>query len=180
MKTCSKCGEAKPFDAFTKRGDSDRLRSQCRACRSASERDRSREYHGRPEVRERKRAYDAARAGDPAHLAVKRASYRAKREQYVERSRRYQRAHPGKVNAATAARDAARRQRTVAWADPVAIAAVYQQAARVSRCLGVEHHVDHVVPLRGRKVSGLHVQTNLRVLPARLNVRKNNRFEVAA
>jgi hypothetical protein len=37
------------------------------------------------------------------------------------------------------------------------------------------HHVDHELPLRGRRVSGLHVHTNLRVLPAEDNFRKGNR-----
>lgn len=74
---------------------------------------------------------------------------------------------------------AARDKRRVAWADAVAIATVYAAAARVSRCLGVPHHVDHDIPLQGKRVSGLHVPLNLRVIPATLNLRKHNHFEVA-
>lgn len=43
---------------------------------------------------------------------------------------------------------------------------------------GVPHEVDHVIPLRGKKVSGLHVVDNLQILVKKDNVRKSNSFEV--
>jgi len=56
----------------------------------------------------------------------------------------------------------------------------YELAALRSKMTGVKWHVDHIIPLQGRLVSGLHVPTNLRVIPAVENVRKGNRFEVIA
>jgi hypothetical protein len=55
--------------------------------------------------------------------------------------------------------------------------AVYQEAAS-RRANGENVHVDHVLPLCGRLVSGLHVAANLRIIPARENLTKGCKFDV--
>ena len=43
---------------------------------------------------------------------------------------------------------------------------------------GFDWHIDHVVPLNGAKVCGLHTWRNLELIPAHENLRKSNTFEV--
>jgi 5-methylcytosine-specific restriction endonuclease McrA len=50
----------------------------------------------------------------------------------------------------------------------------YWLAQDLKATTGEEYHVDHIVPLKGENVSGLHVPWNLQVLPADLNLRKSN------
>lgn len=59
----------------------------------------------------------------------------------------------------------------------MAIRCVYAECVLTSARTGVTHHVDHIVPLQGVYVSGLHVVENLRIIPSRDNVVKKNRFE---
>lgn len=74
------------------------------------------------------------------------------------------------------ARQLAKHQRTPAWADKKAIAAVYEHAARVTRETGIPHEVDHIVPLQGDLISGLHVHQNLQVITRSENRSKQNRW----
>lgn len=41
---------------------------------------------------------------------------------------------------------------------------------------GVKHHVDHIIPLKGKNVCGFHSWNNVRVIPAVENIRKSNRL----
>jgi hypothetical protein len=65
-----------------------------------------------------------------------------------------------------------------AWADLAAIKVIYQQARDMTKNTGIPHHVDHIIPLTGKKVSGLHVHNNLQVIKARENLSKHNSFEI--
>lgn len=76
-----------------------------------------------------------------------------------------------------AQRRAAQLQRTPAWADPERVNEIYRTAADISAETGIPHHVDHVMPLQGRNVSGLHHQDNLLVVPGAENLSKSNIFE---
>lgn len=63
------------------------------------------------------------------------------------------------------------------WADKRAIAAIYAEANRLTKETGIQHDVDHVIPLKHKMVCGLHVENNLRVIPRKENSLKSNRWQ---
>lgn len=64
---------------------------------------------------------------------------------------------------------------TPSWADLSAITTKYKERECMNGLTGVEHHVDHIIPLQGKNVCGLHVASNLRVILARDNLAKSNK-----
>lgn len=69
------------------------------------------------------------------------------------------------------------KNQTPRWANRRAIDAIYAEARRLTIETGVPHQVDHIVPLLGRSVSGLHVEYNLRIVTATENAAKSNRHQ---
>lgn len=111
-------------------------------------------------------------------LRVNREYYQTNKETILEQKRKYGQENRDKVCAKSAAKRAAKLQRFPSWADKALIDTFYKEAKRLTKETGIEHHVDHIIPLQGELVSGLHIYTNLRVIPASENLSKNNKFEI--
>lgn len=111
-------------------------------------------------------------------IAARRAATLAERR---EVKRLWRKNNLGLVLANCAKRRAAKLKRTPAWLtefDLLKIKCLYQVAAMRNRESGYEWHVDHIIPLQGEFVSGLHVPSNLQVIPAIDNLRKNNLYGI--
>ena len=76
-----------------------------------------------------------------------------------------------------AQRRSAQLERTPPWVEPSSMEGMYSLARRLTDLTGVQMEVDHIVPLQGELVSGLHVPWNLQLLPQSTNRKKGNRYE---
>ena len=89
-----------------------------------------------------------------------------------DRSSKWRTKHPALHNAQQAKRRAAKLHATPQWADFEAIKDVYMEAEYF------QMHVDHIIPLQGKDVCGLHVWENLQLLSEIENLKKGNRLHV--
>lgn len=85
----------------------------------------------------------------------------------------------GRYNASKAKRRAIKLQRTTKWltiTDFDKIKEYYIYANLFSKTSGIQYDVDHIIPLQGKNISGLHVPENLTIITAIENDRKGNRW----
>lgn len=88
----------------------------------------------------------------------------------------YWRNNKSNVYAKNAKRRAKKKMAFVEWADHNKIKLIYAECIRISEETGIEHHVDHIIPLINDKVCGLHNEFNLQILTASENSSKGNKF----
>lgn len=81
-----------------------------------------------------------------------------------------------RVNAHIKAYKAGKINATPTWANLFFIEEAYDLAVLRKASTEIEWHVDHIVPLNGKTVCGLHVEHNIQVIPKRLNLQKGNRY----
>ena len=105
--------------------------------------------------------------------------YQEKKRLRAERIEAKRRRANRRTSAGTARRDLSLALRTPKWVDCEAILDVYRKA-RAMRKAGHDVQVDHIVPLNGKTVSGLHVPWNLQILSADENLAKRNSFDQKA
>ena len=158
MKQCYSCDEVKSLDIFTKdRSKPDGLKIYCKVCANAKKKD------WREANPEKVYAYD--KQWQETNKDKKSKNYK-----------NWQQNNRGTVNAYNAKRRALEKSSTPSWADLEAIKSLYNVAQYFDWISGgfVKHHVDHIVPLKGKTVCGLHVENNLQILIDKDNLRKSN------
>lgn len=136
--------------------------------------------------RDQNRDYNSKRNKDyrdknKESIAKRNREYRlANRDEIARKNKEWQQANRGKVNANNSKRRAARLQRTPSWTtegDVSRIDEIYDARSLISEITGIPHHVDHIIPLQGGRVSGLHTPDNLLIVPGNENLTKYNNFD---
>lgn len=98
-----------------------------------------------------------------------------------QNTKKWCRDNPGKRNAQVAKREAAKLQRTPPWLSKEQLKEIeeFYVLAKELQWLNDPADpltVDHIIPMQGKNISGLHVPWNLQILPRSLNSSKNNRL----
>lgn len=157
MKTCSVCKNTKELVLFYTKSNG-APRAECKACTNA---DNSKRQKANKTQRNIYKAEWLRKTGGKAQ-------------------KKWRANNPGKVNAKTAQRQAVKLQRTPKWLKPLDFTHIkmfYIAAKSLTSELGIEFEVDHIIPLQGELISGLHVPSNLQVITASDNARKYNKYE---
>jgi hypothetical protein len=186
--------ELKEYSAFYKRDSSaDGFRNECKVCCIARSSAAYREDHERNKAwhREHHRKklglnpnwHVEHYAANKERMSVYNAMYYREhnREKRLDQAKQWAQDNPGMANANKKAYKVAKIKACPGWVRDDAdlmwmISQAYELAAQRSKMLGYSWHVDHIVPLRGERVSGLHVPWNLQVIPGIVNMSKSNKF----
>ena len=126
-----------------------------------------------------KQAYEATAQYKSGNLARVNSYHRADPERAKARSLKWRAKNKHKANAIEAKRRAAKLNATPSWLTSKHLTEIdtfFAEAVRLHEQTGVIYHVDHVIPLQGETVSGLHVPWNLRVISAVQNLSKHNKL----
>jgi hypothetical protein len=102
-------------------------------------------------------------------------------EKVAAKSKRWRLKNPDKVLESAVKSNLTRHRRVPSWLtkqDKLDIQKTYALAKELTAAYGFPWEFDHIAPLRGRLVSGLHVPSNLQIIPKDQNRRKRNHYAV--
>lgn len=127
-------------------------------------------------IRENSRKTSKIRyASDPEYREKKKALRREWGiENDAESRKRFIQNNPGYGAECANKRRAYKLRATPSWYERDKVLLVYNMAKKLGNQLGIVFHVDHIVPLRGKTVCGLHCHANLQLLCKEENLIKRN------
>lgn len=199
MRVCSKCQVGKPFACF---GVNKRMKLGFNSwCKDCENRGKILAYKANPQkYRDRKnkeysqnkeKILSRVKAAQPASNKRRRERYATdphyrsailesnKNEEHRYLCRKWQRENSSRMSYHNATRRTLKAQAKPIWLtaiDEAQMQEMYDVARALTVQTGIEHHVDHIHPLKGNGFNGLHVPWNLQVIPAPENLKKRNKL----
>ncbi|NBW38084.1 MAG: hypothetical protein EBR30_24290 [Cytophagia bacterium] len=140
-----------------------------------SEQDRKYREKNKEVLREKKRQYYLANREEIR--AKGKLDYEKNKEAYKERAKKWKDSNTALHNSRCMERHVKKLNARPKWLSFIELAQIqefYDIAKARSFQTGIVHHVDHIIPLQGKHVTGLHVPWNLQVLTASENCSKSN------
>lgn len=171
MRCCTKCGEEKEFTEFNKsKSGKFGYTEKCKACRRLAYLDiqevvKARASQWKKDNPERRLENNRNWRAENIELARKYA------REWVSRNQEYVYAQASKYRAK-------KQQATAGWDEELTdfcMQEAYDLVRLRKETTGVSWDTDHIIPIKGKDVCGLHVWNNLQVIPASLNRSKGNR-----
>lgn len=177
MKTCTKCGVEKPLSEFGKRSNRPcGIVGFCKACAAK----RAREWQASNKERDAQRKKVWRESNSELIYLLRKQWFDDNPEKRKLMAKSYRARHPAKCSALHAEKRARKLRAEPVWADRAKMQEIYAACAFLTKETSIQHHVDHVIPLRSKVVCGLHNEFNLQILTAEDNQKKYNLFKAGS
>jgi len=179
FKTCNRCKIQKPanLEYFAKNlGSKLGLHSICRPCRNMI----TKKWEINNKVKRKASIASYIKLNKVKRSVYGKQFHAANREACNNAVKKWEKENRGRKYALLARRRLAKLQRTPKWLTEeqfAEIAAIYAEAQLLKSSTGEPMDVDHIVPLQGKNVSGLHVPWNLQIITAKLNRKWSNKLK---
>lgn len=179
-KICSTCKEEKLLNLFSKKkSNRDGLQYSCKFCVKKWNIE-NKEYCEKYRKENKEKIKLLCSNWYKLNKEIVLKSNKENRERISARERQYRQLNSDKRNALNAKRRALKLKATPSWLSKDELTEIekfYTHAKYLQLLTNQEYHVDHIVPLQGETVCGLHVPWNLQVILAKDNLSKSNKLE---
>lgn len=182
QKKCIKCSENKPLNRFCR----DRVRPSglhpyCKDCMKLAvsyiqqysiKKQKGNAAYQHTLAREKKRYWN----NKEAKLEYAKRWYQENKEHALEQAKQYRIQNTSKRTAWNTKRRCQKIHATPSWykQEKEKIEQLYAESSQRTKDTGIQHHVDHIIPLLSEHVCGLHCLSNLRIITADENAKKYN------
>lgn len=173
MKLCSKCKVLKPYTEFSPdKRVATGCQSRCKLCNAEHKRIK---YSQNPE-HFRKLVAESVARNYQTKLNLNKKYRESNPDKVFSWKRKDRQKNKDRINFNNSIYRANKSIRTVSWANLDKIKDFYVTANALSMITGDWYHIDHIIPLHGKNVCGLHVEHNLQILSAKDNLKKGNNY----
>lgn len=164
MKHCKYCNIIKPLSEFYKKKTGKfGVKAECKSCSIIYEKIRWQKDKHKQQSEEK--------------IQYRKEYYSKNKEKILQRSKEWAKNNLHKKRLYRSNRRAILLKANSLWSDKDFIKEIYKQASFMSNKYGIKYEVDHIIPLQGKFVCGLHNQFNLQIISITENRSKAAKYK---